>query len=192
MSERPRRPELGGGAPRAARGAVKSSGMTSSSIHQQHHQQLHHSNFLRSQLTRRPTGAAGSGASGASAAGGGSVASGSSAETLRVPGGGGAADVDVLSDTSEIVVRNQQGEIELGDPPTPVLEEHDEQAEDRQEAEKERQRLADAVRHHSVNHSSVPDQPEELLEAVRADLRAKVSALAEDNWMFEPEEPARG
>ncbi|KAL3957664.1 hypothetical protein ACCO45_008242 [Purpureocillium lilacinum] len=192
MSERPRRPELGGGAPRAARGAVKSSGMTSSSIHQQHHQQLHHSNFLRSQLTRRPTGAAGSGASGASAAGGGSVASGSSAETLRVPGGGGAADVDVLSDTSEIVVRNQQGEIELGDPPTPVLEEHDEQAEDRQEAEKERQRLADAVRHHSVNHSSVPDQPEELLEAVRADLRAKVSALAEDNWMFEPEEPTRG
>ncbi|GJN85933.1 hypothetical protein PLIIFM63780_009508 [Purpureocillium lilacinum] len=192
MSERPRRPELGGGAPRAARGAVKSSGMTSSSIHQQHHQQLHHSNFLRSQLTRRPTGAAASGASGASAAGGGSVASGSSAETLRVPGGGGAADVDVLSDTSEIVVRNQQGEIELGDPPTPVLEEHDEQAEDRQEAEKERQRLADAVRHHSVNHSSVPDQPEELLEAVRADLRAKVSALAEDNWMFEPEEPTRG
>lgn len=135
MSERPRRPELGGGAPRAARGAVKSSGMTSSSIHQQHHQQLHHSNFLRSQLTRRPTGAAASGASGASAAGGGSVASGSSAETLRVPGGGGVADVDVLSDTSEIVVRNQQGEIELGDPPTPVLEEHDEQAEDRQEAE---------------------------------------------------------
>ncbi|GJN75284.1 hypothetical protein PLICBS_009382 [Purpureocillium lilacinum] len=192
MSERPRRPELGGGAPRAARGAVKSSGMTSSSVHQQHHQQLHHSNFLRSQLTRRPTGAAASGASGASAASGGSVASGSSAETLRVPGGGGAADVDVLSDTSEIVVRNQQGEIELGDPPTPVLEEHDEQAEDRQEAEKERQRLADAVRHHSVNHSSVPDQPEELLEAVRADLRAKVSALAEDNWMFEPEEPARG
>ncbi|PWI69659.1 hypothetical protein PCL_00571 [Purpureocillium lilacinum] len=208
MSERPRRPELGGGAPRAARGAVKSSGMTSSSIHQQHHQQLHHSNFLRSQLTRRPTGAAASGASGASAASGGSVASGSSAETLRVPGGGGAADVDVLSDTSEIVVRNQQGEIELGDPPTPVLEEHDEQAEDRQEAEsawtlrspfsfvakarEERQRLADAVRHHSVNHSSVPDQPEELLEAVRADLRAKVSALAEDNWMFEPEEPTRG
>ena len=135
MSERPRRPELGGGAPRAARGAVKSSGMTSSSIHQQHHQQLHHSNFLRSQLTRRPTGAAASGASGASAAGGGSVASGSSAETLREPGGGGVADVDVLSDTSEIVVRNQQGEIELGDPPTPVLEEHDEQAEDRQEAE---------------------------------------------------------
>ena len=31
----------------------------------------------------------------------------------------------------------------------------------------------------------------ELLEAVRASLRAKVSALAEDNWMFEPEEQTR-
>ncbi|UNI18944.1 hypothetical protein JDV02_005172 [Purpureocillium takamizusanense] len=196
MSERPRRLELGTGAPRAARGAIKStaaaaSGMTStsssSSTMQHHHQQqqLHHSNFLRSQLTRRPTGA-GSGA-------GGSASVGSASATTEAQLRLGGADVDVLPDaSSEIVVRNQQGEIELGDPPTPVLEEHDEQAEDRQEAEKERQRLADAVRHHSVNHSSVPDQREELLEAVRADLRAKVSALAEDNWMFEPEEPARG
>ena len=28
----------------------------------------------------------------------------------------------------------------------------------------------------------------ELLEAVRASLRAKVAALAEDNWMYEAEE----
>lgn len=28
----------------------------------------------------------------------------------------------------------------------------------------------------------------ELLEAVRADLRSKVAALAEDNWMFEAEQ----
>ncbi|KND93884.1 hypothetical protein TOPH_01698 [Tolypocladium ophioglossoides CBS 100239] len=125
-------------------------------------------NLFRSQLTRRPT-----------------ASSSNSAETLRL-------DVDVLSDTSEIVVRNQQGEIELGDPPTPVLEEQDEHAEDRQETEKERQRLVEAVKHHTINHSSVPDQPEELLEAVRADLRAKVTALAEDNWMFESEEQTRG
>jgi len=31
----------------------------------------------------------------------------------------------------------------------------------------------------------------ELLEAVRASLRAKVSALADDNWMFEREELPR-
>ena len=69
----------------------------------------------------------------------------------------------------------------------------------------ERQRLADAVKQHRINHTTVPDQPEgtlycilhlrgvstndhlELLEAVRASLRSKVDALAEDNWMFEPE-----
>lgn len=28
----------------------------------------------------------------------------------------------------------------------------------------------------------------ELLEAVKASLRAKVAQLAEDNWMYEPEE----
>ncbi|KAM5342537.1 hypothetical protein ACJ41O_013503 [Fusarium nematophilum] len=127
-------------------------------------------NLFQSQLTRRPT--AGS--------------SSTSAETLHL-------DVDVLSDTSEIVVRDKHGEIELGDPPTPVLEDEDELPLDhRQESEKERQRLAEAVKHHQINRSTVPDQPEELLEAVRASLRAKVAALAEDNWMFEPEEQPRG
>ncbi|KAF4469726.1 UPF0220 domain [Fusarium albosuccineum] len=127
-------------------------------------------NLFQSQLTRRPT--AGS--------------SSTSAETLHL-------DVDVLSDTSEIVVRDKHGEIELGDPPTPALEDEDELPLDhRQESEKERQRLAEAVKHHQINRSTVPEQPEELLEAVRASLRAKVAALAEDNWMFEPEEQPRG
>lgn len=68
-------------------------------------------NLFRGQLTRRPTAGAPN-----------------SADTLRL-------DVEVLSDTSEIVVRNQQGEIELGDPPTPAVDEHDEHAEDRHETE---------------------------------------------------------
>lgn len=69
-------------------------------------------NLFQSQLTRRPT-----------------PSSSNSAETLRL-------DVDVLSDTSEIVVRDQHGEIELGDPPTPILEDPDEvPADDRQENE---------------------------------------------------------
>lgn len=126
-------------------------------------------NLFQSQLTRRPT-----------------ASSSASTETLHL-------DVDVLSDTSEIVVRDKHGEIELGDPPTPVLEDEDEVPLDhRQESEKERQRLAEAVKHHQINQSTVPEQPEELLEAVRASLRAKVAALAEDNWMFEPEEQPRG
>ncbi|RMJ15992.1 hypothetical protein BHE90_007108 [Fusarium euwallaceae] len=128
-------------------------------------------NLFQSQLTRRPTG-------------GGS--SSTSAETLHL-------DVDVLSDTSEIVVRDKHGEIELGDPPTPMLEDEDDVPLDhRQETEKERQRLAEAVKHHQINRNTVPEQPEELLEAVKTSLRAKVAALAEDNWMFEPEEQPRG
>lgn len=74
-------------------------------------------NLFQSQLTRRPT-----------------PSTTNSAETLRL-------DVDVLSDTSEIVVRDQHGEIELGDPPTPILEDPDEvPAEDRQENESRRLR----------------------------------------------------
>ncbi|KAF5122576.1 hypothetical protein E5D57_013061 [Metarhizium anisopliae] len=122
-------------------------------------------NLFRSQLTRRPT-----------------ASSSNSTDTVRL-------DVEVLPDSGEIVVRNQHGEIELGDPPTPILE--TDEPEDRDESEKERQRLAEAVKHHSINHSTVPDQPEELLEAVRASLRAKVAALADDNWMFEAEDQIR-
>ncbi|KAG5655915.1 hypothetical protein KAF25_000835 [Fusarium avenaceum] len=124
----------------------------------------------QNQLTRRPTAGSTS----------------TSAETLHL-------DADVLSDTSEIVVRDKYGEIELGDPPTPMMEDEDELPLDhRQESEKERQRLAEAVKHHQMNRHALHEQPEELLEAVRASLRAKVAALTEDNWMFEPEEQPRG
>lgn len=70
-------------------------------------------NLFQSQLTRRPTAGSTS----------------TSAETLHL-------DVDVLSDTSEIVVRDKNGEIELGDPPTPALEDEDDVPLDhRQESE---------------------------------------------------------
>ncbi|KAM0373260.1 hypothetical protein HYE67_006958 [Fusarium culmorum] len=127
-------------------------------------------NLFQSQLTRRPTAGSTS----------------TSAETLHL-------DVDVLSDTSEIVVRDKHGEIELGDPPTPMMDDEDEiPLDNAQECEKERQRLAEAVKHHQINRHDVHEQPEELIEAVRASLRAKVAALSEDNWMFEPEEQHRG
>jgi hypothetical protein len=58
-------------------------------------------NLFQGQLTRRPTPASSS----------------NSQETLRLD-----TNADGLSDTSEIVVRDQHGEIELGDPPTPILE----------------------------------------------------------------------
>lgn len=67
-------------------------------------------------------------------------------------------DVDIHSDSTELVVRDKHVE---------------------------RQRLAEAVKQHQVNHSTIPEQPEELLEAVRKSLRAKVAALDEDRWMYE-------
>jgi hypothetical protein len=57
-------------------------------------------NLFQSQLTRRPT----------------PTSSSNSAETLRL-------DIDVLSDTSEIVIRDKNGEFEVGDPPIPPMEE---------------------------------------------------------------------
>jgi hypothetical protein len=95
----------------------------------------------------------------------------------------------------------------------------------RREDEKERQRLAEAVKQHQIDRHSVPAQPEgknplcsstgsiyparhmspratitktnhflsstELLEAVRASLRAKVAALDEDSWLYEPGQPSQ-
>ncbi|KAI4598874.1 hypothetical protein KJ359_002288 [Pestalotiopsis sp. 9143b] len=123
-------------------------------------------NLFQSQLTRRPT----------------PVSSSNSAETLRL-------DVDVLSDTSEIVMRDKNGDFKLDDPPTPPMDDaSDEGAVDEErENERERRKLAEIVRH----HQKAPAQPEEVLEALRASMRAQVAALAEDNWMYEAEEPPR-
>ena len=77
----------------------------------------------------------------------------------------------------------------------------------------ERRRLADAVRHHQINLGRMPAQPEgkrlhivlclfmyanvmvvlsqEVIETLRASMRAQVASLAEDNWMYEAEELLR-
>lgn len=84
-------------------------------------------NLFTSQLTRRPT----------------PTSSNNSAETLRLdpaPTAAAAkATVDVLDDQGgEIVVRDQHGEIELADPPSPEVDELDEGAlDDGQENERE-------------------------------------------------------
>ncbi|KAJ9142684.1 hypothetical protein NKR23_g6978 [Pleurostoma richardsiae] len=140
-------------------------------------------NLFQSQLTRRPT--AGSTSSSGTAGGGGTGLG------LGMDVGLGA-DPILVEDAGGIVVRDRNGEVALEDPPTPLVDDPDEVALDsRLENEKERQRLADAVKFHQINQHSVPAQPEELLEAVRASLRAKVAALAEDNWMFEREDDLR-
>jgi hypothetical protein len=61
-------------------------------------------NLFQSQLTRRPTPTS---------------SSSNSTETLRL-------DIDLLPETSDIVIRDRNGEFEVGDPPTPPMEEPDE------------------------------------------------------------------
>ncbi|KAI1170298.1 hypothetical protein F4777DRAFT_125143 [Nemania sp. FL0916] len=146
-------------------------------------------NLFQSRLTRRPTSAetkkqGGVGSGSATAAT--TASTSSSTEALRLDG-------DVSSESSDIVIRDKNGEIEVEDPPTPPLDDPDDDAalDDAQENEKERQRLAEAVRHHQINHARMVSQPEEVLEVLKASMRAKVAALAEDNWMYEAEEPPR-
>ncbi|KAI1197294.1 hypothetical protein F5X97DRAFT_324682 [Nemania serpens] len=171
MADRAPPPNLRSGAGRMTRAATGAAGVRR--------------NLFQSQLTRRPTStettrAGGGGPASAAAT---TSSTSASAEPMRL-------DADVLSESSEIVVRDKNGEFEVEDPPTPPMDEPDDDAalDDAQENEKERQRLAEAVRLLQM-HTHVPAQQEEVLEIVRASMRAKVSALAEDNWMYEAEEP---
>ncbi|KAI0810613.1 hypothetical protein GGR55DRAFT_678578 [Xylaria sp. FL0064] len=187
MADRAPPPNLRPGANRVTRAATSATGVRR--------------NLFQSNLTRRPTPTETARPGGAGGSGGGvnnnnnnisnnnnntSMTTSSSAETLRL-------DLDVLSETSEIVIRDQNGEFEIEDPPTPPLDDPDDEValDDAQENERERQRLAEAVRHHQINHTRMPVQPEEVLEVLKASMRAKVAALAEDNWMYEAEEPPR-
>ncbi|KAI0914013.1 hypothetical protein F4823DRAFT_433162 [Ustulina deusta] len=173
MADRAPPPNLRPGATRITRAVTSATGVRR--------------NLFQSQLTRRPTptetarpGGGGGGVNNTS------MTTSSSAETLRL-------DVDVLSESSEIVIRDQNGEFEIEDPPTPPLDDPDDEValDDAQENERERQKLAEAVRHHQINHTRMPVQPEEVLDVLKASMRAKVAALAEDNWMYEAEEPPR-
>lgn len=110
-------------------------------------------NLFQSQLTRRPT----------------AVPSTSSTGALHL-------DADAQreqpfqpprdrssSPAGDIVVRDKNGEIELGDPPTPPMDDNtDEMAalNARDENERERQQLADAVKRHQIDQNSVPAPPE--------------------------------
>ncbi|KAK7966715.1 uncharacterized protein PG986_000992 [Apiospora aurea] len=126
-------------------------------------------NLFQSQLSRRPTST-----------------SSNSAETLRM-------DADTASNTSDIVIRDEHGDFEIGDPPTPPMDEPEAEAlDDIQENERERQKLAEVVKHHQINHNRGPAQPEEVMEALRASMRAQVAALSEDSWMYEPEAETLG
>ncbi|KAI6716321.1 hypothetical protein JHW43_001099 [Diplocarpon mali] len=119
-------------------------------------------NLFHQHLSRRPT----------------TSSTSASAETLRL-------DIEPESDSSDIVIRDKNGDFEIEDPQIQPFDGQEEGGHvDAHEDEKEKQRLADAVKHHLRDRNRAP----KLLEAVRASLRAKVAALAEDNWMYEAED----
>jgi len=125
-------------------------------------------NLFHQHLSRRPT----------------TSSTSTSTETLRL-------DIEPESDSSDIVIRDKNGDFEIEDPPIQPFDDQEEGGHgDAQEDEKERQRLADAVKHHQRDRNRAPSEPAELLEAVRASLRAKVTALADDNWIYEAEDDA--
>ncbi|TVY16060.1 hypothetical protein LARI1_G003814 [Lachnellula arida] len=112
----------------------------SSSTSQSHRATNVRRNLFHQHLSRRPT----------------TSSTSTSAETLRL-------DIEPELDTSDIVIRDKNGEFEIGDPPMGSFDEQEDGNGDAHEDEK-------------------------LLEAVKTSLRAKVAALAEDNWMYEAEE----
>lgn len=122
-------------------------------------------NLFHQHLSRRPT----------------TSSTSTSAETLRL-------DTELESETSDIVIRDKNGDFEIGDTPVQSMDEQEGGPEDAREDEKERQRLADAVKHHQRDRNRAPSEPAELLDAVKASLRAKVAALSEDNWIYERED----
>ncbi|KAI0490896.1 hypothetical protein F4859DRAFT_26864 [Xylaria cf. heliscus] len=176
MADRAPPPNLRPGASRLTRAATSTAGVRR--------------NLFQSHLTRRPTPTEGTRSNG------GGTTTTTTTTTTTNSSSSNSVDMlrfesDVLSESSEIVIRDKNGEFEVGDPPTPPLDDPDEEAalDDAQENERERQKLADVVRHHQMTRMSV--HPEEVLEALKASMRAKVAALAEDNWMYEAEEPPR-
>ncbi|KAI6250885.1 hypothetical protein HI914_00510 [Erysiphe necator] len=106
------------------------------------------------------------------------------------------ADEKSIVDNSEIVIRDDNGEIQIGivatsSSPMPSFGDEDVEQHEAREEEKDRQRLVDAIKNLQRNRNREPGEPAELLEAVKVNLKAKVAALAEDNWLYTAEDEVR-
>ncbi|KAG9245314.1 hypothetical protein BJ878DRAFT_419474 [Calycina marina] len=122
-------------------------------------------NLFHGHLSRRPT----------------TSSTSTSVEMLRLDG-------HDCEESSEIVIRDQNGDFEVLDASIEAIDEdedidEEDPASDKREDEKERQRLADAVKHHR-DRNRAPSEPAELLEQVKNRLRNKTTQLADDDWMY--------
>ncbi|KAF6241547.1 hypothetical protein HO173_000258 [Letharia columbiana] len=92
-------------------------------------------------------------------------------------------------ESSDIVVKDRNGNYQVQVPLLPPLDEDQAQEEDSgNEKEKLDARLLEMYRDRSLQ----PHDPAELLNAVHASLRRKVASLDEDNWIFEAEQESTG
>ncbi|CAF9906338.1 hypothetical protein IMSHALPRED_004175 [Imshaugia aleurites] len=121
-------------------------------------------NLFHHSLSRRPT----------------SASTSTSATTLQE----GSQD-----ESSDIVVKDRNGNYEVQIPLLPPLDEDQAQEEDSgNEKDKIDARLLEMYKDRSLQ----PHDPAELLNAVHASLRRKVASLHEDNWIFETELESTG
>lgn len=121
-------------------------------------------NLFHHTLSRRPT----------------SASTSTSATTLQE----GSQD-----ESSDIVVKDRNGNFEVQIPILPPLDEDQAQEEDSgSEKEKLDARLLEMYKDRNLQ----PHDPAELLNAVQASLRRKVASLDEDNWIFGAEQESTG
>ncbi|CAF9936980.1 MAG: hypothetical protein ALECFALPRED_007029 [Alectoria fallacina] len=92
-------------------------------------------------------------------------------------------------ESSDIVVKDRNGNYQVQIPILPPLDEDQAQEEDSgNEKEKVDARLLEMYKDRSLQ----PHDPAELLNAVHASLRRKVASLDEDNWIFDTEQESMG
>ncbi|KAK4694521.1 hypothetical protein P7C71_g3085, partial [Lecanoromycetidae sp. Uapishka_2] len=120
-------------------------------------------NLFHHQLSRRPT----------------SASTSTSGTTLQE---------SLHDESSEIVVKDRNGNYQVQTPMLPPLDDDQAQEDDATEKEKLDARLLEMYKDRSLQ----PGEPTELLNAVQASLRRKVASLDEDRWMFEGEQQRAG
>ncbi|KAI9832082.1 MAG: hypothetical protein M1826_002410 [Phylliscum demangeonii] len=105
-----------------------------------------------------------------------------------------ATTIQVASDTrttthpnEEMVVRDANGDYQVQELELPV-DEQDAVEENESSKEKDREKLAEAIRLHLKDRNRRLTDPTELLTAVHQNLRDVAASIKDDNWMFEADD----
>ncbi|KAI4178556.1 MAG: hypothetical protein L6R41_008335 [Letrouitia leprolyta] len=130
--------------------------------------------FHSHHLIRRPTGP--------STTGGPSTVSSSTASIPEMR----------YDDSSDILMRDQNGDPQVQMPQLLPVEEEQSAGGNEESLHGEKERLEERLLETYKSRSFVPSDKMELLSAVQASLRRKVTALDEYNWMYEGEETQLG